>query len=134
MLNRRMFRTTANPRIASPPSTPLSTTPHPRNKASKISAAKEEAAAAAAGAAPVAAAADVKTEAALQGDAAEEGDLDGEEGATRLVLSGARGALPGGQKRKRAVDVVSRVRVRVRDGETDVVSRVRVRAGFREKG
>ncbi|CAN0182150.1 unnamed protein product [Ectocarpus sp. 4 AP-2014] len=45
-----------------------------------------------------AAAVSVKPEAVL------EGDLD-DEGATKLVLSGARAALPG-QKRKRAVDVV----------------------------
>ncbi|CAB1099929.1 unnamed protein product [Ectocarpus sp. CCAP 1310/34] len=48
-----------------------------------------------------AAAVSVKPEAAL------EGDLD-DEGATKLVLSGARAALPG-QKRKRAVDVVDLV-------------------------
>lgn len=53
-----------------------------------------------------AAAAAVKTEATLEGDREGEEDL-GEEDATRLVLSGARAALPGGQKRKRAIDVVS---------------------------
>lgn len=54
----------------------------------------------------------MKTEATLEVEVEVEGEGEaggglGEEDATRLVLSGARAALPGGQKRKRAVDVVS---------------------------
>lgn len=50
----------------------------------------------------------MKTEATLEAEGEGEGEGDlGEEDATRLVLSGARAAFPGGQKRKRAVDVVS---------------------------
>lgn len=74
-------------------------------KMQQASAAKKEGTPAVPPTPAAAAAAAVKTEATLEeGDG--EGDL-GEEEATRLVLSGARAALPGGQKRKRAVDVVS---------------------------
>ena len=68
---------------------------------------KEEVAAEAAAAAGV-----VKTEdlgpAAVKAEALE-GELD-EGGATRLVLSGARAALPG-QTRKRAIDVVGKNKI-----------------------
>lgn len=75
----------------------LGTHSHAQGKTKQEVAAKI-AAAAAAKAEDLAPAATVKTE-------APEGELD-EGGATRLVLSGARAALPG-QTRKRAIDVVS---------------------------